>query len=842
MAEKCRKNLVFWIFAKKNDNLSIAINVPIIYSASIIISSFEVLCLPQMGEIMSTYSNTGSCYRRSLPGAAALFAVCTTAVFIPGRSPLAQDAVLEEIIVTSRRYEETIQDAPVAVGVLSGKFLIENRIQRADDILEFTPGATWESFSKMQPVASMRGVIAPTPGNASSEASIQTVMDNVVITKDFMKSPPLYDLARVEVMRGPQGTAFGRNASVGLIHFVTNRPSQEKSGAATLTVGTDELIEVDGFFNGALSETVSARIAFNHDEQDGPTKSISTGKGLDGDENTAVRLSLLIEPSDTFSAYLKLEYSADRDQAPVRHGYVQPNGSDCSVPYVLGRADGGQYAETYFDDCNDAFKTEISAEDGNVKFRTDRDILTFAAELVWDLDNDLTVTSITGYMDGNTDSLMDLVGTPNDVAWQQVQNDGQSLSTELRLDNMGSDNAFRWLTGVYLMTDEEDRFEQNIFQPRGARLGPWVETHMGTIANNVTDSWSLFGELTYDLSDRATLTYGGRYVNDSKDYKYGVRAWGTNKQIAGVPGVGPGIDGVDQVCPLIGPPNPTCGSEANPLGFADHPVSDSWDDYISKLSLSYEINDSLNIYGLYSEGFKSGTFQPDARNRASADIVVKPETSKNFEVGLKGTAERYRYAVTVFYLKVDDVQTINLVPVGAGFTGLISNVGSVETTGLEVEGTLLLSDDFLISGNFALLDAEMRDTLDPTGNGDDLSGLRPPGAPEWTYAFFGEYTYHLGNGSSMQFRADVRARSDVFNQTSNRLTDPPLRLRPEVVNWGGRVTWIASNENLRVSLWGKNLNENVDIENFGPPSPCCNTFSTGFRGKRSYGVTASYNF
>ena len=94
---------------------------------------------------------------------------------------------------------------------------------------------------------------------------------------------------------------------------------------------------------------------------------------------------------------------------------------------------------------------------------------------------------------------------------------------------MASDNSFRWLGGVYLMTDEEDRFEQNIFQADGARLGPFVETHMGTVANNVTDSYSLFGEINFDIGDKTTLTYGGRFVDDSKDYKYGVRAWGTNK-------------------------------------------------------------------------------------------------------------------------------------------------------------------------------------------------------------------------------------------------------------------------------------------------------------------------
>jgi len=775
--------------------------------------------------------------------ATALAAVAGISLLVTGMPAMAQDsgAALEEIVVTSRRYEETIEDAPVAVGVMTESYLKNNRITRADDLMEVSPGTTWESFSKMQPVASMRGVIAPTPGNASSEASIQTVHDNVVITKDSMKYPTIYDMKRIEVMRGPQGTAFGRNASVGLIHFVSNRPSQDDNGGSvTATYGSDELIELDGFLTGQFSDRVSARLAFNHDSQDGPTESVTTGDGLDGDQNTALRASLLIEPSDAFSAYLKLEFSQDRDDAPVRSAYYQP-GSGLTYAddfYVGGRDTGdGPYEVTWFRP-DDPFKNEISS---GYDFHTDRDIMTFAAELVWELDA-VTVTSITGFLDGDTDSLMDLAGTPNNVSFQQVQNDANSFSTELRVDNVASGKPIRWLAGVYYMTDEEDRFEQNIFQADGARLGPWVETHMGTVANNVTDSVSAFGEITFDIGDKTTLTYGGRYVDDNKDYKYGVRAWGANKQIAGVPGVGPGVDGVPQVCPLAGPPNGTCGSEDSPLGFENHPVSDSWDDFISKLSVTYAISDSLNLYGLYSEGFKSGTFQPDARNKASADIVVEPETSTNFEIGLKGSGERYRFAVTAYMLEVEDVQTINLVPVADGFTGLISNVGRVESTGLELEGTFLISDNFLLSGNVALIDAEMKDTLDPTGSGEDLSGHRPPGAPEWTYTLFGEYTVHLGNGSSLLFRADVRSRSDVFNQTSNRFTDPPLRLRPEVTNIGARITWTSSDENLSVSAWGKNLSEEVDIENFGPPSPCCSSFAAGFRGKTAYGVTANYNF
>jgi iron complex outermembrane receptor protein len=799
---------------------------------------------------MFIQSESDPIHRWLLAKAGVLSAVIGTAFLLPAPTAIAQDGseALEEITVTSRRYEESIEDAPVAVNVMTADYMKNNRITRADDLMEVSPGATWESFSKMQPVASMRGVIAPTPGNASSEASIQTVSDNVVITKDSMKYPTIFDLARVEVMRGPQGTAFGRNASVGLIHFVSNRPGQDKSGGSvTATLGSDELIELEGFYTGTFSDTVAARIAFNYDSQDGPTKSVTTGEGLDGDQNTAVRASFVFEPSDVFSAYVKLEYSADRDQAPVRSAYYQPGTGlvYSEDPFVGGRDTGeGPYAETWYRP-DDPFLNEISS---GYDFSTERDILTMAAELVWELEK-ITVTSITGYLDGDTHSLMDLVGTPNNVSFQEVANDATSLSTELRFDNVSSDSSVRWLAGAYFMTDEEDRFEQNIFQADGARLGPWVETHMGTVANNKTDSYSIFGEVTFDIGDRASLTYGGRFVNDDKDYSYGVRAWGTNKQLGGVPGVGPGIDGVPQVCPFNGPPNPNCGSADDPLGFEDHPVSDSWDDYISKLSLSYALSDNMNLYGLYSEGFKSGTFQPDARNKASADVVVEPETSSNFEIGLKGSSERFRYALTAYYMEVEDVQTINLVPVGDGFTGLISNVGKVESKGLELEGTFLLSDNFLVSGTVGLIDAEMKDTPDPSGTEDpdtgevySLDGHRPPGAPEWTYTLFGEYTAHLGSGASLLFRADVRSRSDVFNQTSNRFTDPPLRLRPDVMNWGARVTWVSPSEMLRISAWGKNLNEDVDIENFGPPSPCCSSFAAGFRGKLSYGVTGTYDF
>ena len=284
-------------------------------------------------------------------------------------------SLLEEIVVTSRRYEESINDAPVAVAVLSQDYLEDHRIDRQDDIFSYTPGATYESFSKLQPTASIRGLTAPTPGNPSSESSIQTVIDNVVVSKDFMKGTPLYDLSRVEVLRGPQGTSFGRNASAGLVHFVTNRPNfDETTGAVRATVGSDERYEVDGHYNTPLSDTAALRISFNHDQEDGQTtgfifneatQEIQNIGGIDGEENTSIRVQLGLQPNDNFSANFKLEYSADRDESPIRE-LCSPGGA----LGAFGLFDTPELRASTVDACDSPFAAFISESIDNVSTKT----------------------------------------------------------------------------------------------------------------------------------------------------------------------------------------------------------------------------------------------------------------------------------------------------------------------------------------------------------------------------------------------------------------------------------------------------------------------------------------
>ena len=366
-----------------------------------------------------------------------------------------QGALLEEVVVTARRYEESITDAPLAVAVMDDDFLEQNRVDSVTDILELTPGASWGMFAKAQPTFNLRGIGAASFGNSSIESAVAVVQDGVPITKVFMATASVFDLQRVEVLRGPQGTTFGRNATLGLIHFVSARPTNEFDAGVNLTAGSQEMVGVNGFINGALSDTISGRLAFNLSDTHQGVEDAITGDPLEGAENTGIRASLLIEPNDNFSAYLKAEFNSDEDLPVVRRQL------GCDPGWINGAFGGG-----YSSPC-DPWTAEI--DQSRSDWIVERDTQVLAAELTWSFDNDMTATWVSGYQAGDHNSIQDAFGTPFAIRDQLVTNDATILSSEIRLDNSASGDAFRWLVGANILSDEEDRIEINVQFPE--RLG-----------------------------------------------------------------------------------------------------------------------------------------------------------------------------------------------------------------------------------------------------------------------------------------------------------------------------------------------------------------------------------
>jgi len=750
-----------------------------------------------------------------------------------------QGMQLEEIVITARRTAERITDAPQGVNVMTGEYISKQRIQTADDVIQFTPGATFIAFNKTQPEYSIRGISQRAEGS-SLESAVVTVVDEVPISKDILKNPAMFDMERVEVLRGPQGTAFGRNASAGLVHLVTRRPSFDFEAEVTAGAGSHELAETNGFVNVPLSDTLATRIAYNFDKYDGYTESVSTGKGLNGQRNLSVRGSLLYEPTPNFTAYFKAEYNDDDDETPVRRS------RNSTVPQLIAATDADLRAQfagpghppwpnTFFDPA-DEFKTEISDGDFFLK----REMLNLTGELTWEFGDGYTLTSVTGYIDGDTNRLQEAHGTPQNVLWQRGVQDAEILTQEIRINNHGTGSALRWLGGFMYLHDEHDWFNENQFFQDGAAGRP--DTRATRIQFNETDSFAFFGEISYDITDRLTATGGGRWTRDEKDARIAHTGFGFG---------GP-ISFFDD-CTFFPPGGQfICGNADNPVGFADPvPVSDNWTDFMGKFSLDYRVNAEHMVYFLFSQGFKSGGFQVEPPNPEAARISFDEELSNNFEVGWKGEfGGRARVSVTAFWLDYDDLQLLQFEETQAGFFQIIRNAGSARSIGLEVEGTVVVASNFRIDVTGALQDPELTADVDITGDGvpDPTDGFRLDNAPTWTATVAAEYDFSLDDGSILTLRGDYRGRSDVWDDIINRdLTQPgpsekPMRLRPNANIFGLRLTWTSESGAYGASLWGQNITGEEEVLNIGPPQPNTIDRPTQFGAPTTYGGSFTISF
>jgi len=793
-------------------------------------------------------------------------------------------ATLEEIVVTARRVEESISDAPLAVAVMDTDFLQAQGVENMQDVLELTPGASWNMFTKAQPAFTMRGINAGAFGNSSLETAAGLVQDGVPMTKVFMFVGDVFDMERVEVMRGPQGTSFGRNATLGLVHLVSARPQDEFAGGVNVEAGDLGLGGTNGYITGPLTDGVTGRFSWNLRDWDGSLEDEFTGEALEFSEQRSLRGQLMFEPSDTFSAWVKLEYSDLNEGSTVRTGDLSPTENWLDTRLGAGYLPGN---ETFVNP--DPYKVKQNCPLAGCF--VDRQMLFLTAELIWSLDDGISITSLSGYQDGDHETWQDVFGAPVALQDQNVINQAEVFSTELRIDNFASGDSFRWLGGIYLLEDEEFRREENIGNPeRPAELGFYNcsgkitsacagPSHLVNLGDASTSGLGVFGELSFDLTDQLNLTIGGRYSDDSRSYDYAVQGYGN---VAGLGSVGLGEPGTADcvnnfvaVDPLDLDPRQggfTCGTVGTPVGFSQL-IERDFDDFSGKVSLSYALNDNNNVYFLYSEGFKAGGFQHDARSRTQLNTgLVDSETARNLEIGWKGSYDAFRFAVTAFQMEQENAHINNLINVSTGFTTFVTNAGGVENTGFELEGTWAATENLTIGGSFAsydpvLVNATQGSALDVnTGvvSGEDISGLVPNYVPDETYTIYFDYQWTLGGGSTIGLRADLKHRGSNWGRAgaNDRVTltqdgTRPMFLRPELDKIGANISWTSADENLMIELWGRNLDDDYDWINFGPGSPFNYAGGVlppgvtgapgtarprGYGGRKQVGVTARFLF
>ena len=394
---------------------------------------------------------------------------------------------------------------------------------------------------------------------------------------------------------------------------------------------------------------------------------------------------------------------------------------------------------------------------------------------------------------------MDAFGTPFALRDQLVNNQAEVFSQEFRVDNHASGNGFRWLFGAAYADDQELREETNIGFPErvagcgrnpafGRECPQWVLNQVGDADN---ESLGIFGELTFDLGEDWTLAIGARYTDESRKYDFAVNGWGDAGGLAGI-GLGNPDPGRDCNDPANRFPDPAgrgnqnpppgvatiCGTEANPVGF-DEVATQSWTNTSARVNLSWAVTDNSNLYATYSEGYKAGGFQHDARNIDAFNLFIEPEDMTNIEIGWKGSYDRAIFAITAFEMEQKNTQVGLLLAVGSGNANMVFNAKSTDVTGFEFEGTFAITDNFNLGGSIGFYEAEFGPgsttgaIFDPvTGelipSGADISGERPNNSPEETWAIWGDYVFDFSGGSNLRFRADWQHRSDQWSRVNGR--------------------------------------------------------------------------
>ena len=705
----------------------------------------------------------------------------------PGESDDTQQVpgVLEEIVVRARYREESLQDVPISIAAVSGADIAEARLNTVQELEYSVPNLVFgETGSSGETFIGIRG-IGDFSRNIGFDTRVGVYLDGVFAGQSLAVDQGLVDVKQVEVLRGPQGTLFGKNSTAGVLSVVTNAPILgENSGEFRARGGNLDTLFGSGVVNLPVGDTAAMRFAISAQQQDGYIKNLFDNNNLMSNDLLAGRFRFLLQPSDA----LDVNFSFDFRQQDNNLLFLEPTAAfEDTVGNPLAAPDFIVDQDAELVDDNHSWGTSLTMD--------------------YDFGNDFVLTSITGYRtaDRKVGSDEDATSTFT-LAARYFEDDFQQFTQELRLASPG-ENRFRYVLGAFY-------FDQNAKTDRVVALGPGfggppqgVDAAVQDSAVD-TQSWALFVNGNYDITDSLTLSAGLRYTDEQKDASI-------------VQNVFPGF------------------------GLATH-IAESYDRSDSywtvSTSLEYEINDTVSTYFTYSNGYKSGGFNVDLVP-AVEDLPYEEETVDSFEVGMKSDLldGHLRLNLAVFYAEYSDYQVFQFrFDPSSGTTALlVSNAAQVTTKGFEAEGSALFTDNFSLDFGLGYSDATFDDfpggAVDgSTGEPVNVAGNVLPRAPKWTGNLTGRYDFNLGEANS-SIMVNYTYRGAQYFNPDNR----------ENSHQGGYGLWNAAwnfdiSENWGVALYGQNLGDKTyatmrGISFLGVP------FSL-LAQPRTYGVEVSFRY
>jgi len=723
--------------------------------------------------------------KTALLAGAAWSALSTVAIAQDAPAQEEQATNVGDVIVTARRRDEALKDVPISVSALGAERLEETGAADITALQQQTPNATVQVArgSNSTLISFIRGVGQQDP-LWGFEPGVGLYVDDVYVARPQGAVLDIYDVERIEVLRGPQGTLYGRNTVGGAVKYVTSRLSQDPELVLRGAYGSYNQIDLMASGSLPLADNFRVGGALASYSRDGYGENLNTGAEHYDKDVLAGRLSMEWEPRDDMS--IRLSWDRVEDDSNPRHGHreVAGVGPGAGVP--------GSVYDTYagIGDDNSVMNQGVSAT------------------VQLDLNEHWTFKSITAWREGETDTVIDFDNTPAPTLDIPAYYADDQLTQEFQL--LFDYDRMQGVLGFFYLDGHAEGAFDTILGNAGIVIGTGGEVE--------TKSWAAFADINLDLTDRLHLSLGARYTLDDKTGTV-FRAnylGATNSPLLG------------------GTPRPPLLVRTN------YTNSKDFSQFTPRVALSYDLSDDMTAYVSYSQGYKSGGFDMRGDAIFTPDTVngYDPETVDSIEVGLKGSLDRLSFAAAVFRNEYNDQQVTTQVPAIGGIASFVDNVGSSTFFGAEFEGRLRILDN--LNANFAIgyLDSEFDEFLRynlALGVYEDISDLVVlQNAPKWT-GYLGLTWYGDVAGGSLAVTPSISYRDDYSQfEFPNPILDQEAYALVDL-----SIVWTDPTDRFTVGLYGKNLtDEEYRVGGYNFPGALFNDSVIGYYGPPQT-VTAS---
>jgi iron complex outermembrane receptor protein len=695
-------------------------------------------------------------------------------------SPVAALAVVPEILVTAERRAAALQDVPLAVSALDVEQLANRQIREATDLQRVVPSL--KMFNNITTPTnlslSLRGGLQQDASLVVAESPVGIYVDDIYVGRLNGNNVTLSDIERVEVLRGPQGTLYGRNTGYGAIKYISRIPGEDSWLDAGIGAGSDAQIRARGSVGGPLGEGFAGSLAAQWTQKDGQFTNVATGEETGQEENFAVRSKLHFYPSDALDIVLSASHSdSDNDALQLVFG-ITPTVPDSCADFPDGDCDPGETAQFRTRDLVFPFG-EWSVNNTPDDFQppplrdrpqgeTQQNIV--GLTVAYDLSDDMTLKSITGYVGIKDFFHTDFSGASVVIGAADVESDQYTQELQLLGTTLG--DRLNYIVGAFFLHEEaEQAFGWNF-------LGPLSQSFIDT----EVDSWAVFGEAGYNITDRLKVTAGLRYTDEQKDFQFDFERLAGN--FFGLPA------DTDQVI-----------------------LTNDTEETTPKLGIDYQVGslgpaDDLLLYAQAAKGYKGAGFSAIALASTFPVNAYDAETNWTYEGGLKADwlDGRLRTNLAYFFSDIEDIQQNATDTSSPSFEFPVQNSGDAEIQGLEFEITAVPVNGLNIYVSGSLMDGEYKNLnpLSAAAAATELYGVeaQTPQTPDYTISVGADYTFPVADG--LTIGADYYKTDDYITAATNDFRNDGWDI------WNAFIA-LNVNENWEVKLTGKNLSDDFII-------------------------------